>query len=580
MAFLIRSISRTADGREIVREKRLDVATLAIGRAAENDIHLPDLAVEQRHATITTGPGGQLDIAACGTLGFAVDGRPVSTARIDPLDGAELEFGSYRLALSQRAGEPVVVEVSQSGDSVAPRPDMVSGFSLSSVLPGRRLLAWGLLGAILLAFLAIPVVSNLSRDGRGADPAAPGHVVMDASWSPGPLSLAHHSLEGSCVACHVKPFEAVRDATCLSCHKDIADHAKPALLAGARGPMALGDALQSRVAHLFGKPGPGACTDCHTEHEGGGPMPPPAQQFCADCHGSLDRRLSDTKIGNAADFGLLHPQFKAQIFTGPGQERPSRVSLADAPQEWNGLRFSHKQHLDQQGGVARMAGRIGAKHSYGESLTCKDCHHLASDKASFLPIDMERDCESCHSLVYDRVGATYRTLRHGDVAQMRADLLALDRAPRRPVTSGRRRPGEFAQGGLYFQDFGPRSGSYVAIDRAFAKDGVCGECHIPRVRAGQTDVMPVTLRQRYFVNGWFDHEAHKQENCTSCHAANSSASAADLLLPTIKECRTCHMGEHATKTKVPSGCAMCHSFHPNVGDTALRPAPSSNGALR
>jgi hypothetical protein len=80
--------------------------------------------------------------------------------------------------------------------------------------------------------------------------------------------------------------------------------------------------------------------------------------------------------------------------------------------------------------------------------------------------------------------------------------------------------------------------------------------------------MPVTQPARFMLHGWFDHEAHKQQNCSDCHAANRSNASADLLLPDLKSCRDCHLGESARKAKVPSGCAMCHSYHPRIGPAA------------
>ena len=74
-------------------------------------------------------------------------------------------------------------------------------------------------------------------------------------------------------------------------------------------------------------------------------------------------------------------------------------------------------------------------------------------------------------------------------------------------------------------------------------------------------MLPVTQVSRYFGHGWFTHAAHKQEKCTSCHAADRSNSASDLLLPDIKSCRSCHLGEDAPRGKVPSNCAMCHDYH-------------------
>ena len=52
MAFLIRTIDFTAAGREIIRDRVVEQDALTIGRAAENDIHLADLAVEQNHVRI------------------------------------------------------------------------------------------------------------------------------------------------------------------------------------------------------------------------------------------------------------------------------------------------------------------------------------------------------------------------------------------------------------------------------------------------------------------------------------------------------------------------------------------------
>jgi hypothetical protein len=49
--------------------------------------------------------------------------------------------------------------------------------------------------------------------------------MMDASWRTGALSVRHHGLEDNCEACHTEPFVAVRDEACLTCHKDIGDHA-------------------------------------------------------------------------------------------------------------------------------------------------------------------------------------------------------------------------------------------------------------------------------------------------------------------------------------------------------------------
>jgi hypothetical protein len=146
---------------------------------------------------------------------------------------------------------------------------------------------------------------------------------------------------------------------------------------------------------------------------------------------------------------------------------------------------------------------------------------------------------------------------------MRAALGSDNRAARQPISSGRHRPGMFAPGGTYYSSFAPPEPAAVPLaSRMLSVTGVCSECHFPSSAGSNAGVMKVVQPQRYIAHGWFDHEAHKKEPCSDCHAAKQSQSATDVLLPGIKTCRTCHLGEDAAKPKVASSCAMCHSYHP------------------
>jgi predicted CXXCH cytochrome family protein len=557
MAFRLRTVETTATGREIVRDRVLPGPTLTIGRAAENDIHLPDLAVEPQHATITERDSGRIEIESVGSLGFTVDLVDQKVALVDTRGGAELGFGTYRI-MAGREGDEILLTVRQTGTAATRSGDLEGkrGFSLGGVLPGKRGVSWAVAIVILLAFLAVPVISHLTRN-----VAAEQSVIGDQSWNPGDLSLAHHGLTDKCESCHVKAFESVRDETCMSCHKDLHDHADPKRLAAARGNQPLGTQLLWSVAHTFGKEGPGACQDCHVEHQGAKTeLAATSQQFCADCHGQLKTNLTDTKLGDAGDFGTLHPQFNPGIVVDPATRKIQTVSLDKNPREDNGLFFPHKLHLDPKGGAARMAGNIGAERGYGsKGMQCQDCHRKTEDGIRFKPIDMERDCEGCHSLAYDQVGGTFRRLKHGDVDQVIADLTAADIT--RPLPNPRRRPGEYADSGTYRFNFSQPVWQGLQVQTALSRDGICGECHRPTFAGGKPGVLPVTLQSRYMKHGWFDHAAHKQQTCTSCHAAKTSTTATDLLLPGIKDCRTCHLGEDAHNAKVPSSCAMCHGYH-------------------
>jgi hypothetical protein len=50
MTFRIRTVETTAQGRSIVRDRDFAGARVTIGRAADNTLHLPDLALDPHHA--------------------------------------------------------------------------------------------------------------------------------------------------------------------------------------------------------------------------------------------------------------------------------------------------------------------------------------------------------------------------------------------------------------------------------------------------------------------------------------------------------------------------------------------------
>ena len=600
MTFEIRRISTTAYGREIIRSSLVEKTAIRIGRAAESDIHLADLAVTPDHVHIEQLDARRISVRATGTLGFDVDGKPVLTAEIDAAKGAELRLGGHRIMVASSEDGAVVLTVQrvEALSDASEEKDEIRSFSLAGTMIGKRPLAWGLALFILLAFLAVPIISYALRPAQDTrniyavmkeKDAQKDMVFGDASWSSGPLSRAHHGLEGKCESCHSQAFVSVRDTACKTCHEKVHDHAPLDRIRGARAQPGLGGQFLGGVAHLFGRPGEGACATCHIEHEGAGPMEPTPQVFCTDCHATLSTRLKDTKIGDAGDFGTAHPEFRPLVQVAPGKHpRFDRISLAQKPKDDSGLKFTHALHLSKTGGVARMAQRIGAQQGYGDALACKDCHRPTSDGVRFQPVDMERDCQTCHSLGFETVGGTVRTLRHGEPDQVIADLRAFYRStgPVVPIQLGgmaRRRPGDYAAGQVYHAYFGAVAArpnkADAAIAAVFSKGGACYDCHSitpPGVGSNASwDVLPVHQTSRYFTKGWFDHKAHDTETCESCHAAPTSKAATDLLLPDLKSCRDCHGGE-ASNSDVPSSCALCHSYHADDG----APWVSSAGVAR
>lgn len=578
MRFILRRLSTTATGRAIARETVVEGDALIVGRDPAHPIYLEDLAVLPDHVRLSSADGRRLSVTALGTLGFDHDGRRVTQTEFDAQTGGELRIGGHRLTVApgeNSAGSAIQITIERLdaiSDSAADR-DLSRAFSLRGLLPGRRLSAWGFALLMLAAFLVAPILAFQAS--RGLTERT-DNFHADQSWSSGPLSSAHHSLARDCQSCHVEPFVAVRDTACVACHDDAHDHAAADRLSRARAEPDAFRAAQLRVAAAFNRPA-GRCVDCHTEHEGAGPMPATAQRFCTDCHADMNTRLTDTQLPNAGDFGTAHPQFRPLVATAPAEReglRPTfaRIRWTPAITDRNGLVFPHGLHLSTTGGVAQMSRRLGT----GRALECASCHQPTADGVRFQPVEMERDCGSCHSLAFETVGGVTRTLRHGEPEQVVADIYAYYRStsPPRPINwggnnnaPGRRRPGDFTLSTTqqrYTREVAVRpSRAAEAVRAVFSPDGLCADCHAitPPARGNAAwRVTPVHQQDRYLTGGWFDHGPHEQEQCSTCHDAAGSARATDLLIPGIAACRDCHGGE-GSSSDVPSSCAMCHDYH-------------------
>ncbi|MBV9842999.1 MAG: cytochrome c3 family protein [Sphingomonadaceae bacterium] len=590
MSFIVRQISRTAEGREIIRPREFDQEVLTVGRDTASDIHLADLAVTLNHATIRQLGPDRIRVATEKDLPFTVNGRTTSAMEIPVAGGAEIRFGSHRLMVSRdpEGGAGLIridVERVEALSDASEAKDEAKVFSLAGKMPSKRAVAWGTVIVVLLVFLAWPILTAFQSQGVKDR----GHGFhADQTWTAGPLSLAHKTLETNCQACHQKPFVAVRDDSCLACHAGVHDHGDPRRLAVAKAAPAGFDKIEIAFKGAFNIP-EGRCVDCHLEHEGATRMPPARQKFCADCHGSLSTRLTDTEISDAADFGTAHPQFRPAVavnFDGPSPII-RRVSLDQQPKEDNGLKFPHAMHLSTTNGVAQMVRTMSGEQNWGQSLQCKDCHTPDANGAGFRPVTMEQNCQMCHDLAFDKVDGTIRTLRHGDPRQVVAELRSYygsHGVARPPILGGmgRRIPGQGAAATAaadYYLAVGHSGGADAAIAKVFSPGGACYDCHmINRATNPYTlnfEVHPVRLPQRYFKLGWFDHRAHETESCESCHSAKKSNSATDVMLPGIATCRSCHGGESA-HVQVPSSCAMCHDYH--RGDGAPFATRTGNGS--
>ncbi|MEA3017168.1 MAG: hypothetical protein QOI38_1890, partial [Sphingomonadales bacterium] len=159
MAYLLRTVSRSAEGREIVRTARVDGERLTVGRDPASDIHLTDLAVALRHAEILWN-ADRLEVAAGPGLSIELDGRKVARGAIALGSGGDIRIGSHILRFLPAAADAADVEVAvervTEGEAQLGKADE-RRFSVASVLPGKRPLAWILALLVLGLFLAWPI---------------------------------------------------------------------------------------------------------------------------------------------------------------------------------------------------------------------------------------------------------------------------------------------------------------------------------------------------------------------------------------------------------------------------------------
>ena len=98
-AITLRMVTRQAGGGEIVRTRRIDDGEALIGRSAECDIHLPDLAVDMQHALLWVAGQDRVSVESLTGQPFAVDGQPTARSELAAAGGHVLAFGDYDLTL-------------------------------------------------------------------------------------------------------------------------------------------------------------------------------------------------------------------------------------------------------------------------------------------------------------------------------------------------------------------------------------------------------------------------------------------------------------------------------------------------
>lgn len=544
MYVLIRRLGAGSGQNRSYKDEELAVDQLSIGRGTDQELLLPGDRVAYQHAEISLS-AGQFRIRALASTGITVNGRSCKMAVLNT--GDQILIGDYRLiVIAAPDGVDLALSLEVLEQQEAPSIDpakFVTRLDALTLWRPRRW-AWALFFVLLVAALLLPALVTLKPEFQNVLRNTP--LPDDSLWLSGELHSVHSTIGKDCQACHTKPFEKVSNDTCVACHEETALHV----------PAGHPD------AGLFDGE---RCASCHHEHNGEQRMVFEDQRFCADCHASLDQRMSsEPQVGKATDFHADHPAFRLSMLQWQDDSREwlqsPRLTVDESLHDNSNLKFDHAGHLDVE----------GIKNNDGdwEVLSCDSCHEMALDGINMAPVKMEQHCARCHGLAFDPVDPN-RVVPHGKPDQVLANLreyyssrFIQDRADAGDIRA--LRPGQrdnlsqLQREGVAWVE---KKSQAVAEDMFERR--ACVSCHeVDRVseQPPQWFVKPVRLNENWFVSGEFPHVRHTQTECADCHAANESMEAADVLMPDIAVCQECHVGQQQ-KQGLLSGCISCHNYH-------------------
>ncbi len=553
MQSTIRYLTRKSRGGIAVKEQHVETEILMAGRGNDCAIHLQDPRVLLHHAELTLR-SGDIYIAPQPNADVRLNGNLTQMTRVAV--GDVVSLGPYELTIEENNGSGGVILaielVQPLGDDLS---RVMAQSAISTGKVSARTLSWAFALVVALTLFAAPWVASWFHQSPAllmvlntrdrAVPAAPTNI-----WSTGSVSAAHRFFGDSCETCHVTPFVPVEDKTCSTCHAGVEHHA---------------DSTQFQFASFQDK----SCQSCHKEHQGHQAIALSDQAFCASCHKDFAKDAPKSSLRSVSDFGTDHPDFRPTIIADAALhvvDRSRAMTDTPAPREDASLKFPHNRHI-RPGGVRHPErGNI--------NLGCADCHQTDAGGGYMVPISFEKNCHQCHKLKFDTF-IPERELVHGQPEEMFKqirdvyDSVGMRGGYQEPAAPSliRRRVGEqlTVEQKKVVLDWSAEKAAAVISGRN--GKGLCEGCHVTyqtTASGGSTGagwgVEPVSASNTWYPKSKFAHGSHRDMECGSCHDAKNSVESADVLMPSIANCRSCHGGEAATD-KVPSTCISCHVFH-------------------
>jgi hypothetical protein len=186
------------------------------------------------------------------------------------------------------------------------------------------------------------------------------------------------------------------------------------------------------------------------------------------------------------------------------------------------------------------------------------------------PVTYEAHCKECHELGFDEA-LPDRQAPHASPEAIRAYLgRTYAELQHKPSSSAEERgwiPGRTARG---LSGAPPAQKVREAENHLFGV--TCRECHVISMEGGPLPkIEKPAIPARWLDHALFSHKAHRMLACTACHAdASKSRETADVLLPGIGVCRSCHRGGDGPASEAvgaaPARCSLCHLYHDKKED--------------
>ncbi|HXI87401.1 MAG TPA: cytochrome c3 family protein, partial [Parvularculaceae bacterium] len=546
MTITVSFIRRRAGGRVTVRPKSYDKRELTIGRATDCDVFLPDLRIGLHHARFVVLGANRALLEAEGDRRLRIDRASVRRREIHFDEKTDIRIGPYQVLVEGGAAPgdvSISIELIEPATAPADPHGEEAVFSLKKgAAPAKRPSAWILTLLVAGLFLVFPIIIILGHPPPPRPVAltkAPAHAKFggyepDRPWLSGPMSSGHANLVHECRDCHQTPFVRVRDEVCLDCHEDTFNHAEPDKLALSRAAPHGGRRLLRDLHGALGIP-EGRCGSCHFEHNGPEGVIRTDDRLCTDCHADMSKRIADTDFLDVAS-SQAHPEFRPTIVVTPGKTAPliERLSLDSKLQQDTGLKFPHDFHLKSDDVLRKLrALPRSERNGLGEDMNCQGCHKLDAARAMFEPVEMERDCSMCHSLVFEvSSDGEKRALPHGkpkEVERILEDYYIAQAstagAPENTLDETLSAEARQRRARLREEAFArARTTAARMIAQIFSKDGICEKCHMVKAPAAGEDraaydIEPVSLVWRFMPEARFVHAPHMTGNvdCEDCH---------------------------------------------------------------